>query len=346
MQIIVVPPGEPRTKPRALNAGLIGMSAEFVVIYDAEDEPEPMQLRDAAAHFRRHDDRVVCLQGRLAIDNSGDNRLTALFAMEYAGLFEVIKPGLARMGLPVPLGGTSNHFRRAKLVELGGWDAWNVTEDADLGIRIARAGLLVADLPSTTYEEAPRSIKAWLPQRRRWLKGWLQTIITHTRSPWRSFRELGLLGSLAVMATIGGMMAGALAFPILTGMFIGRLLSLATLGIGGPADWLLATLALLVFCGGGVTIIAPVLLGLKRRGQMELASAAPLLVLYNFLIFVAAWGAVLELIRAPFQWNKTEHGLGTTSLRRRASLGPRPVRLPRSAARSSSGRSSVTVAPR
>jgi len=325
MQIVVVPAGRPRTKPRALNAGLIGMTAEFVAVYDAEDDPDPRQLRDAAALFRRCDTSVACLQAHLAIDNRDESWLSRLFAMEYAALFEVLKPALARNDLPVPLGGTSNHFRLGVLRELGGWDAWNVTEDADLGIRIARAGYRVADLPSLTYEEAPVGLGAWLGQRRRWLKGWMQTLITHSRSPLRTARELGPAGALTLLTTIGGTVVGTLGFPVLSGSFALRLGDVSALGAGGPLTWLTDAMAVLVFLLGTCMMALPIALGLYRRQMLALLPWIVLLPVYAVLASLAAWQALVELRWRPFHWAKTEHGLARKSRLRPAAAGRRPV---------------------
>ncbi len=161
-QVIVAPPGAPRTKPRALNVALPFARGEYVAVYDAEDVPHPNQIRLAVETFARVPLDVACLQARLVIDNTEDSWITRLFTIEYATLFDVINPGLTRLDMPVPLGGTSNHFRKSVLQRLGGWDAWSVTEDAELGIRLAVAGYRVADLPSATLEEAPATLKAWM----------------------------------------------------------------------------------------------------------------------------------------------------------------------------------------
>ncbi len=170
MEIVSVPAGHPRTKPRALNAGLMEARGALVAVFDAEDRPDPRQLRIAANLFARLPESVACLQGRLAIDNADDGWLTRMFALEYAGLFDVINAGLIRAGLPVLLGGTSNHFRASALRGVGGWDAFNVTEDADLSFRLLRAGFRIADLPSSTLEEAPARIGPWRRQRTRWIR--------------------------------------------------------------------------------------------------------------------------------------------------------------------------------
>ena len=173
-RVVEVPPGRPRTKPRALNVGLLLTRATLITVYDAEDRPDTDQLRRAAARFALAPASLACLQARLAIDRGG-GLLARLFAIEYAVLFEFLNLGLARMRLPMALGGTSNHFRADALRTVGCWDAWNVTEDADLGLRLARFGYACEMLDSVTWEEAPARLPGWFKQRRRWTKGWLQT---------------------------------------------------------------------------------------------------------------------------------------------------------------------------
>ena len=210
--VIVVPPGKPRTKPRALNVALDVARGELVCVYDAEDEPAPDQLRRAAARFAEEPTLDV-LQGKLAIANWRDGWLSFMFAVEYAVLFELINPGLSALELPVALGGTTNHFRAATLRRVGGWDAWNVTEDADLGLRLARFGARVGALDSLTVEEAPNDFGNWFRQRTRWQKGWMQTTIVHTREPLRLFRELGLKKGVAGLTLIVGTVMTCLFGP-------------------------------------------------------------------------------------------------------------------------------------
>ncbi len=172
-EIIIAPPVGPRTKPKALNVALPFARGSFTVIYDAEDIPEPDQLRRALDAFRRGGNRLTCVQASLAINNIADNWRTRMFAANYAGQFDAFLPGLAALHLPFPLGGSSNHFRTAVLRKVGGWDPYNVTEDADLGIRLYRLGYRSAVLSSATYEEAPPPFVQWLKQRTRWYKGWM-----------------------------------------------------------------------------------------------------------------------------------------------------------------------------
>ena len=312
-EVVVVPDGQPRTKPRALNAALPLARGEHLVVYDAEDVIERDQLRRAATLFARAPASTACLQGHLVIDNQGDGLLPRLFAIEYAALFEVLGPALAAWRVPTPLGGTSTHFRTRVLRELHGWDAWNVTEDADLGMRLAIAGYHVGDLPSATYEEAPKQLKAWLRQRTRWMKGFLQTSFTHGRDPLATWRRLGPVESLCALALLPGTVASALFYPFMMGPGLAELIY----GAPGPSDGVLAHAthagAWTIFLGGLAAILIPGFVGCRRRGWRDLMWFVPLLPLYFLLVSFAAWLAVIELARHPHRWNKTEHGLSRTS---------------------------------
>jgi glycosyltransferase XagB len=316
--IIVCPPGEPRTKPRALNAALALARGELLVVYDAEDIPDPAQLKLAAAHFQRSSARLACLQARLVIDNTADSLLARFFTIEYAALFDVLLPGLARLGCPLPLGGTSNHFRTRALKDVMGWDAWNVTEDADLGLRLARAGYQVETLASDTLEEAPSRLKPWLHQRSRWLKGWMQTAIVHSRNPRVALANLGLIGYIAILIHTVGTVATALTYPFFTVLTVAKLWDGSLLAPTAPGDILVAVLAFTVFAFGALSMLAPALVALHRRRLYRLLPLLPLLPFYYMLVSVAAWRAVFELLQAPTQWNKTEHGLARTSRSRPA----------------------------
>ncbi|WP_019904318.1 glycosyltransferase family 2 protein [Methylobacterium sp. 77] len=322
VDVVVVPPGLPKTKPRALNAALPLARGSCLVVYDAEDVPDPGQLRAAAEAFARASPRTACLQGRLVIDNARDSWLTRCFALEYTALFDVLGPALAAWRLPTPLGGTSTHFRTHILRAVHGWDAWNVTEDADLGLRLARAGYDVGDLPSSTIEEAPAHYKAWLNQRTRWMKGFLQTSLTHGRNPLVAVRELGPLASLCALALIPGTVASALAYPFL---MLPALVSLWPSRIeAGTSFWsnLPTGAAITVLVSGFVAMLMPAYIGCRRRGWHDLIPFVPLLPVYFLLVSLAAWRGVIELVLAPDRWNKTEHGLSRTS--RSGALKPRP----------------------
>lgn len=312
-RVIVAPRGLPRTKPRAMNVALPIARGTYTVVYDAEDVPEPGQLRLAAALFERLDPDVACLQARLSIDNTRDTWLTRFFTLEYAALFDVINPALARFNLPVTLGGTSNHFRTDILRGLGGWDAWNVTEDADLGIRLAVAGYRVADLPSTTLEEAPREIGAWVKQRTRWMKGLFQTSITHSRHPVRLWRSLGVMRLFAATALTLGTVASGLCLPLgllLVGYdaLAGHLFEAQSL-----ADVIVDAIGIVLFAAGLLAMTVPALVGACRRSWFALLPLVPLMPFYYLLVSWATWRALVELVADPDRWNKTEHGFARTS---------------------------------
>jgi glycosyltransferase involved in cell wall biosynthesis len=318
---LVVPAGVPRTKPRALNHGLAEAVGDLLVVYDAEDIPDPDQLLLAAALFGSAGPEVACLQARLVIDNDRATALSSLFALEYLALFQAVKPGLAADDLAVPLGGTSNHFRTALLRGLGGWDAWNVTEDADLGIRLARAGYRVADLPSTTAEEAPERLGLWLRQRRRWLKGWIQTALVHGRAPAQLYRELGLVRTLCAIGAVPAPYLSALVYPLFSALFLYRLLQGELTAADSLPDAIVKALMWVVFASGLAASAIPALIGARRAGRSPPWPLYLLQPFYACLVSLAAWLALYDYLRRPFHWWKTEHGLA----RRPARAAARPV---------------------
>ncbi|MGV6873035.1 glycosyltransferase [Pseudochelatococcus sp. B33] len=307
IRILTVPEGMPRTKPRALNAALATARGSHVVIYDAEDIPDPQQLRKAAGLFVAFPD-VACLQARIVIDNPADGFIASMFTIEYAALFDTINPGLAAAGLPLLLGGTSNHLRTQVLREIGGWDAWNVTEDADLGIRLARMGYSVMDLPSITREEAPFRWRAWLDQRARWMKGWMQVCITHSRHPLETWRDLGTIGFAAAATLTLGTVLGALCMPLFVSISVWMLATT----YGTATTWLHAIglgFSLTVLLCGALAFLLPVVVGLARRRRLWLLWLLPLSPLYFLLLTIAAWFGLCDLIVNPSHWRKTRHGL-------------------------------------
>jgi cellulose synthase/poly-beta-1,6-N-acetylglucosamine synthase-like glycosyltransferase len=328
--VTVIPPGFPRTKPRALNLALLEARGTLFTIFDAEDIPDPQQLRMAAARFLGGPKDLGCLQARLVIDHAEEGVLPGLFALEYAGLFEVLNPGLLQFQLPIMLGGTSNHFRTEALRTVGGWDAWNVTEDADLGFRLVRAGYRIGDLPSTTREEAPISIPAWLKQRSRWIKGYIQTLVTHSRAPLRLVREAGLAATFAFLSLVFGTVATALGYPAFAVAALIAYWDGSLFEPVGTVATLTSVVALAVWLLGSVALFVPPIVGALRRGSPGLLLLVPLLPLYYALVSVAAWMALYEYFNRRFAWNKTEHGLalrrapieGATSA---ATIPPRPA---------------------
>lgn len=308
--IIIVPAGLPQTKPRALNYALQFSRGELVTIYDAEDVPELDQLRRAAERFAASPPDLACLQAQLTFYNPNENWLTRQFTAEYAALFGVLLPALANHGLPLLLGGTSNHFRAAALRKVGAWDPFNVTEDADLGLRLARQGYETAMLGSLTYEEANTRIYNWMRQRARWLKGFLATWLVHMRHPLDLMRELGPAGFWTMQALTIGVFASALLHPLCMTLMVGLFVLYPSLSAGVGAGFIvLAGLNLFILLAGYGFAIALTRRGLHRRGIFGWAGTLATMPLYWLLMSVAAWLALWQFLTAPFHWNKTEHGL-------------------------------------
>ena len=209
---LTVPPGAPMTKPRALNYGLAHASGEFVTVYDAEDRPHPDQLKLAARRFAQARPGLVCVQAPLICTNGGSGWIAAHWSLEYAVQFGLHMPAMTSLDLPIMLGGTSNHFKRLDLIAMGGWDAWNVTEDADIGLRIARLGGRTETIRAGTAESAPMQLRIWLNQRSRWIKGFMQTWLVCMRSPVSLMLELGPLRWLSLQLTLGGAIVSAFLY--------------------------------------------------------------------------------------------------------------------------------------
>ncbi|MEM9262147.1 MAG: glycosyltransferase family 2 protein [Pseudomonadota bacterium] len=306
--VVTVPPSHPQTKPKACNYALAFAKGELTVIYDAEDEPEPDQLRKAAAVFASDDDNLICVQARLNFYNAHENWLTRLFALEYALWFDNLLPALIDLGAPIPLGGTSNFFRTQKLMEIGAWDPFNVTEDADLGLRIARKGYTVKIIDSTTFEEANCRLINWIRQRSRWMKGYLQTWIVDLRQPARGrdgSRAKGLASSQMFIAATA---ISALINPVLWGLFFYWLLTKSTyIGLIFPEPLLSFNLFALLF--GNALFIYLAMTAPVRRGWHELSPWALLAPFYLWLASLAAYIGLWQLVTRPSYWEKTDHGI-------------------------------------
>jgi len=320
-EVLTVPCLGPQTKPKALNYGLAFARGDLVTIYDAEDIPEPRQLLHAAALFAAAPPEVACLQASLAFYNPGENWLTRQFAAEYAMLFDLLLPVLAGLGMPLPLGGTSNHFRRRALERIGGWDPHNVTEDADLGIRLARLGYEAATFGSTTNEEANCDLANWLSQRARWLKGWLQTWLVHMRRPVVLWQEVGAAGFVVIQTLMLGTLVSALAHPLFLGWTVWRLASGRFFPpLTDTVSFVMTALALAVLVAGYAVTMLAGLVALECRGLGRLWPAVLTMPVYWLVLSLGGWLAVWQFICAPFHWNKTRHGLtrhGPTGIGRR-----------------------------
>lgn len=316
---VIVPAGLPQTKPRALNYAMTFARGDYVVVFDAEDAPEPDQLRNALAVFaadaaQNNGDCIAahrplgCVQAQLNTRNPDATWLTRQFTLEYSALFDAVLPLLQRLDLPMPLGGTSNHFVRRHLEAVGGWDPYNVTEDADLGVRLARLGFRCAVVTSTTWEEAPAKWPDWFGQRTRWLKGWLQTYLVHMREPCRLARELGAFRFAGFHVLLGGMLVSAYVHPwfyILFGWAVAT---------GTVPQLFAATFESFAFTFGlvmlGLSYLVIVALGIAAtaaRGRGRLAGSALSAPIYWLAISAAAYAALWQFVWRPFYWAKTQH---------------------------------------
>ncbi|WP_448392393.1 glycosyltransferase family 2 protein [Mycolicibacterium sp. XJ879] len=310
VRVVLVPHSLPKTKPKACNYGmsLPDLRGEMVTIYDAEDIPEPLQLRRAVAAFRRLPDEIGCLQARLGYFNEKQNLLTRWFSLEYDQWFGVILPAVEKARCVVPLGGTSNHMSTATWREIGGWDEYNVTEDADLGVRLARHGYRTMILDSITLEEANSDVVNWIRQRSRWYKGYLQTMLVHLRNPSGLRREIGTKAILRLLNMTGGVPLTAVCnlvfwFTLLVWV-LGRPHFIAM--VFPPTTYYIC---LTLFLIGAPLSIYSGLVVTKELGKPHLWPAALLTPVYWLLQAVAAVKAIYQLLFRPFFWEKTVHGL-------------------------------------
>lgn len=312
-EVFLVPtPLNPKGKPNSCNHALKAVKADFLVIYDAEDRPEPDQLKKAVKRFKELPEDVVCLQGKLNYFNRNENWLTKFFTIEYTTWFDFFIYGLSKLKLPIPLGGTTNHIKVKVLKEVGGWDEYNVTEDCDLGLRLASLGYKVDYLESTTYEEACMRPWAWVKQRTRWTKGYMITWLVHMRNPINFFKKVGLRGFVAVQLFVLGTPLVNLINPVLYGLFFSWLLfdplwikELFPLHI-----WYMG-ISLLVI--GNLTFISVSALAVARRKYFNLIPWCVILPVYWMMQAMATYRALYQLIFDPYTWEKTEHGLTKTN---------------------------------
>jgi cellulose synthase/poly-beta-1,6-N-acetylglucosamine synthase-like glycosyltransferase len=308
-EIVKVPAIGPRTKPKALTYALTSARGEYLAIYDAEDRPHPHQLREAHARFCEGPPELACLQAPLIIANPRQSFISTMFSLEYSALFRGLLPLLAAGRMPLPLGGTSNHFKTRILREVGGWDPYNVTEDADIGLRLYRLGYRSDVITRQTLEDAPVEIDVWMAQRARWFKGWLQTWLVLMRRPLGLMREMGPVAFLTFHLLVGGMLVSALLHPLI---FVFLWLGASVL-LDAPKDGLpIGTVSL--FAMDFVNILGSYLifLGLGVGSMIEhekrlIGRRWALVPFYWLMISVASWRAAIELKTRPFHWNKTPH---------------------------------------
>ena len=309
MEIVEVPPMQPRTKPKALNYALAGARGDYIAIYDAEDRPHPKQLREAFATFRQSGPDIACLQAPLIITNGQRSWLSALFSLEYSALFRALLPMLARFRMPLPLGGTSNHFRADVLKAAGAWDPFNVTEDADLGMRLYRLGYRSGVLRRQTLEDAPTSMRVWMNQRTRWFKGWLQTWLVLMRTPVSLCRDMGLPAFLVFNLLIAGMLLSSLAHPFILLFIVMALVRIFQTASDGTAliTHVLFAMDCVNVLGSYVAVLCVGRIVMVAHEKTLIGWRWATLPLYWMMVSFAAWRAVLELASNPFLWRKTPH---------------------------------------
>lgn len=321
-EIVLVPQSEPRTKPKALNYGLQFARGEMVTIFDAEDRPEPLQLRRALRAMREADPTVACFQAELSYFNPRQNLITRWFAIEYLMWFTQLLPGLSKLNAPVPLGGTSNHFRRSVLEELGGWDPFNVTEDADLGVRLHRNGYRTGVLRSETLEEANSDFVNWIKQRSRWYKGYVQTWIVHMRHPRQLQKDLGWRSFWRFNFFVGGTPFIALVNPVFWALTVAWFVGHPPLIKEIYPSPVFYSAVLCWVIGNFVCVYVLMLCAVQTR-RSDLFFAALASPFYWIMMAIAALKAFIQIIFQPSFWEKTAHGLDTAAAR----PGPRPEPL-------------------
>ena len=326
--LVIIPEAGPRTKPKALNVGFIDDPSEILTIYDAEDRPELDQLKKVAWAFKNLPEKVVCVQAKLTFYNPNENLLSKWFTAEYHSWFNHFLPALFTLGLPIPLGGTSNHFKTSALKEIGGWDPYNVAEDADLGIRISRHGYRVSMIDSTsvrastretganqpiaviessTYEEANTRLFSWMLQRIRWMKGYLQTAIVNLRHPLRAAADLSWRGFFSFFFFIIGTPIAHLLNLVVWAITILWFFDYTIMPLAIPEILLVG--GWVSFIGGNTFFILLHLIPALSARRWRIALASLFMPLYWLLMSVATIFAVGELFCKPHHWHKTEHGI-------------------------------------
>jgi cellulose synthase/poly-beta-1,6-N-acetylglucosamine synthase-like glycosyltransferase len=306
--VLIVPPGLPRSKPRACNYGLYLAYGEYLTIYDAEDRPDPDQLKQALKCFKENDEPTVCIQAALNFYNYKENLLTRLFTIEYSHWFDSFVPALVFLKAPVPLGGTSNHFKIYILYQLGGWDPYIGTEDAEIGIRIYRHGYKTNCIVSTTYEEANSHLYNWFKQRARWNKGYMQTYLVNMRDPIKLYKQLGLVKFIHFQYFVGGNVFIQLAnlplwFFLLAGYF-----HYVHIGFE-PYPKILFFMTWFNFLVSNLLLLLSEFYATWKRGLYDLLPYVPLKIFYWLLMSFAGYYAIFELLKRPGYWYKTEHGI-------------------------------------
>jgi len=305
---IIIPYAQPKTKPKACNYGLYFSKGKYLTIYDAEDIPDSDQLKQTYKLFNKLPEDYIAIQCALNYFNKSENFLTKMFTLEYSYWFDYMLPGLDSLRIPIPLGGTSNHFKFDKLMELGGWDGFNVTEDADLGLRCYAKDYKITVLDSTTYEEANNEFFNWIRQRSRWIKGYMQTYLVHMRNPVKLYKSIGSRGFFGFQFFIGGTVFTFLSYPVLLFFLLFYFVFKSTwIEIFFP-DWLII-ISIINFTLGNLIMIYTNMIAIFKRSSYSLLIYALANPIYWLMHSISAYKGLNQLITKPFYWEKTNHGL-------------------------------------
>lgn len=305
---VIIPYAQPKTKPKACNYGLYFSKGKYLTIYDAEDIPDSDQLKQTYKLFNKLPENYIAIQCALNYFNKSENFLTKMFTLEYSYWFDYMLPGLDSLNIPIPLGGTSNHFKFDKLMELGGWDGFNVTEDADLGLRCYAKDYKITVLDSTTYEEANNEFFNWIRQRSRWIKGYMQTYLVHMRNPIKLYKSIGSRGFFGFQFFIGGTVFTFLTYPVLL-LFLLIYICFKTKWIELLfPDWLII-ISLINFTAGNLIMIYTNMIAIFKRSSYSLIIYAIANPVYWLMHSISAYKGLHQLITKPFYWEKTNHGL-------------------------------------
>lgn len=307
VEIVIVPDSSPKTKPKACNYGLLKARGVYTTIYDAEDVPDPLQLKKAVLAFKELGEQTVCIQAKLNFYNPKQNLLTRIFTAEYSLWFDLVLTGLHSIGAPIPLGGTSNHFPTAKLRELDGWDAFNVTEDCDLGMRLVKRNYRTAVIDSVTYEEANSGLMNWLLQRTRWIKGYIQTYFVHMRA----LKDFKASHKITFQLVVGGKILSMIINPLMWAVTISYFVFRATFGVWVEQFYPGAVLYMAVFSliFGNFLYMYYYMIGCAKREYDDLIKYVIFVPFYWLGMSIAAWRAMVEMVTNPHYWSKTKHGL-------------------------------------
>lgn len=288
IRVISVPIFQPRTKPKALNYATNFIKGEYVVVYDAEDIPDMDQLKKALHLFQQLPSQYICIQSRLNFYNYSENIITECFSVEYSILFDFYLFGLDFLNLPILLGGTSNHFKVKELKKIGFWDSYNVTEDAELSIRIYSNNYKIKMLDSLTLEESPIEMIAFIKQRSRWIKGFLQTFFCYVCN--YQYKKFNIYQVIFIIINLLFFALSLFLGPIL--IVLSFFLDIALLKYNLYIFFIYHAIAGLIVSKNNIFNFKYIIFSIP----------------YYFLHMFAFILAIYDLIKRPFHWRKTEHG--------------------------------------